>query len=70
MVVETEDAEGFRRGRKLHKIGMDSADTSELFFEDCRSRPRTCSAPRGPGLCAMMTELPQERLIVAVMRWP
>src|SRR6516165_1088016 len=33
-VVETDDAQGFRRGRKLKKLGMDSADTSELFFED------------------------------------
>src|SRR2546429_6345375 len=32
MVVETEDATGgFRRGRKLKKLGLDSADTSELF---------------------------------------
>src|SRR6476660_3846820 len=30
MVVETEDAPGFRRGRKLKKLGLDSADTSEL----------------------------------------
>src|SRR5262249_38856886 len=34
--VETDDAQGFRRGRKLKKLGMDSADTSELFFEDVR----------------------------------
>src|SRR3974390_2375953 len=36
MVVEADDAPGFRRGRKLKKLGMDSADTSELFFEDVR----------------------------------
>jgi acyl-CoA dehydrogenase len=29
MVVETDDAAGFRRGRKLKKLGLDSADTSE-----------------------------------------
>ena len=46
MVVETDDAQGFRRGRKLKKLGMDAADTSELFFEDVRCRPKTCSAPR------------------------
>ena len=34
MVVETADAPGFRRGRKLKKLGYDEADTSELFFED------------------------------------
>src|SRR6201999_4227744 len=36
MVVETHDAPGFRRGRKLSKLGMDWADTSEPFFDDVR----------------------------------
>ncbi len=36
MVVETDDAQGFRRGRKLKKLGMDQADTSELFFDDVK----------------------------------
>src|SRR6478609_9888716 len=27
LVVETDDAPGFRRGRKLRKLGLDSADT-------------------------------------------
>src|SRR5438270_2765859 len=31
IMVETDDAPGFRRGRKLSKLGMDWADTSELF---------------------------------------
>ncbi len=67
MVVETDDAPGFRRGRKLKKLGMDSADTSELFFEDV---PLPASAllgtEEGQGFAQLMTELPQERLIVAV----
>src|SRR5438874_8019096 len=36
VVVETDNAPGFRRGRKLNKLGLDSADTSELFFEDVK----------------------------------
>src|SRR5436190_16012700 len=36
MMVETDDAPGFRRGRKLGKLGLDWADTSELFFEDVK----------------------------------
>ena len=36
MVVETDDAPGFRRGRKLKKLGLDAADTSELFFDDVK----------------------------------
>src|SRR5216683_2190348 len=67
MVVEAEDAEGFRRGRKLKKLGMDSADTSELFFEDV-SLPaeNLLGTEEGQGFAQLMTELPQERLIVAV----
>ena len=67
MVVEAEDAEGFRRGRKLKKLGMDSADTSELFFQDV-SLPaeNLLGTEEGQGFAQLMTELPQERLIVAV----
>src|SRR5476649_2275891 len=66
-VVETDDAAGFRRGRKLKKLGMDSADTSELFFEDV-SLPteNLLGTEEGQGFAQLMTELPQERLIVAV----
>src|SRR5215831_19141405 len=39
MVVEADQAAGFRRGRKLAKLGLDSADTSELFFEDVKLPP-------------------------------
>jgi long-chain-acyl-CoA dehydrogenase len=67
MVVETDDAEGFRRGRKLKKLGMDSADTSELFFEDV-SLPteNLLGTEEGQGFAQLMQELPQERLIVAL----
>ena len=66
-VVETEDVQGFRRGRKLKKLGLDSADTSELFFEDVRLPPESLlGTEEGQGFIQLMTELPQERLIVAV----
>jgi acyl-CoA dehydrogenase len=67
MVVETDDAPGFRRGRKLKKLGMDSADTSELFFEDVKLPAEAMlGSEEGQGFAQLMTELPQERLIVAV----
>src|SRR5579883_44253 len=67
MVVETDDAQGFRRGRKLKKLGMDSADTSELFFEDVRlPAENLLGTEEGQGFYQLMKELPQERLIVAV----
>jgi acyl-CoA dehydrogenase len=67
MVVESDDAPGFRRGRKLKKLGYDSADTSELFFEDV-SLPteNLLGTEEGQGFAQLMQDLPQERLIVVV----
>src|SRR6516225_7912998 len=67
MVVETEDASGFRRGRKLKKLGLDAADTSELFFEDVMlPAENLLGTQEGQGFAQLMSDLPQERLIVAV----
>jgi acyl-CoA dehydrogenase len=66
MVVETDDAQGFRRGRKLKKLGMDSADTSELFFEEVQLPAESLlGTEEGQGFAQLMKELPQDRLIVA-----
>jgi acyl-CoA dehydrogenase len=65
MVVETDDAQGFRRGRKLGKLGMDWADTSELFFEDVKlPAENLLGLEEGQGFYQLMRDLPQERLIV------
>ena len=67
MVVETDDAPGFRRGRKLKKLGLDAADTSELFFDDVPLPPENLlGTQEGQGFAQLMSDLPQERLIVAV----
>ena len=66
MVVETDDAPGFRRGRKLNKLGMDWADTSELFFEEVKLPAEALlGLEEGQGFIQLMNDLPQERLIVA-----
>jgi acyl-CoA dehydrogenase len=66
MVVETEDATGFRRGRKLKKLGLDAADTSELFFEDVALPAESLLGfEEGQGFYQLMKDLPQERLIVS-----
>src|SRR4051812_16513750 len=66
-VVETEGAQGFRRGRKLKKLGLDSADTSELFFEEVQLPSESLlGTEEGQGFYQLMQELPQERLIVAL----
>ena len=67
MVVEAEDAAGFRRGRKLKKLGLDSADTSELFFADVKLPAESLlGRDEGQGFAQLMSDLPRERLIVAV----
>src|SRR6187549_1814830 len=67
MVVEADNAQGFRRGRKLRKLGLDSADTSELFFEDVHLPPENLlGTEEGRGFAQLMNDLPRERLIVAV----
>ncbi|WP_417589523.1 acyl-CoA dehydrogenase family protein [Pararhodobacter oceanensis] len=65
MVVETEGAEGFARGRNLEKIGLKAADTSELFFDNVALPPEALlGGVEGQGFAQMMAQLPQERLII------
>ncbi|MAZ90039.1 MAG: acyl-CoA dehydrogenase [Cellvibrionaceae bacterium] len=67
MMVETEAAEGFRRGRILDKVGCESQDTSELFFEDVRvPKENLLGLEEGKGFVQLMKELPKERLIIAL----
>jgi alkylation response protein AidB-like acyl-CoA dehydrogenase len=58
--------EGFKRGRNLDKIGQNSADTSELFFEDVRVPVANVLGEEGKGFAYLMSQLPQERLGIAV----
>ena len=65
VILETDGAEGFSRGRKLDKIGMKSADTSELFFDNIEVPPENIlGGEEGKGFYQMMAQLPQERLII------
>jgi len=67
IVVETDEAEGFERGRNLHKIGLEAADTSELFFNDVKvPTANLIGTDEGRGFYQLMEQLPQERLIIAV----
>ena len=66
IVLVEADREGFKRGRNLDKIGQDAADTSELFFEDVRVPMTNCLGEEGKGFIYLMSELPQERLSIAI----
>ncbi|MCA0956246.1 acyl-CoA dehydrogenase family protein [Mameliella sediminis] len=66
VVVETDGAEGFARGRNLEKIGCHAADTSELFFDNVIIPPENILGQQeGQGFYQLMNQLPQERLIIA-----
>lgn len=67
LVIETDQVEGFRRGRALDKIGQDAQDTSELFFDDVWvPSENLLGLEEGRGFAQLMAELPRERLIIAV----
>ncbi|MFI9381678.1 acyl-CoA dehydrogenase family protein [Kutzneria sp. NPDC052558] len=67
IVVETQQVEGFRRGRVLDKLGLEGQDTSELFFDDVRvPAGNLLGGQEGQGFVQLMQQLPQERLIIAV----
>ena len=66
VVVETGSSPGFQRGRNLKKLGQKSADTSELFFQDCRvPAANLLGAQEGQGFTQLMKQLPEERLSIA-----
>ncbi|KJC51340.1 acyl-CoA dehydrogenase [Bradyrhizobium sp. LTSP885] len=67
IVVETDGAEGYRRGRNLDKIGLHASDTSELFFDNVTVPPENLLGnEEGNGFVQLMQQLPQERLSLAV----
>jgi acyl-CoA dehydrogenase len=67
LVVETDGLEGFARGRNLDKVGLEAADTSELFFDNARVPVSALlGGIEGSGLHQLMDKLPQERLMIAI----
>ena len=66
LILVDADTEGFKRGRNLNKIGQHSADTSEMFFEDVRVPMTNALGAENQGFIYLMSQLPQERLSIAV----
>jgi len=59
--------EGFSKGSNLDKVGMKAQDTSELFFDNVKvPAENLMGGKEGTGFMALMQELPQERLLVAL----
>jgi alkylation response protein AidB-like acyl-CoA dehydrogenase len=58
--------EGFERGRNLDKVGLHSADTAEMFFQDVFVPDENLLGELGMGFRYLTSNLPQERLSVAI----
>ncbi|MHA7306468.1 acyl-CoA dehydrogenase family protein [Arthrobacter sp. TMN-49] len=69
LVAEVNDTTpGFSRGRNLDKIGFKGQDTSELFFDSMRvPAANVLGTEEGKGFYQLMAQLPQERLITAIL---
>mgnify|MGYP003633289569 FL=1 len=66
LVVEA-DAEGFRRGRNLKKIGLPAQDTSELFFDDVFVPDENLlGGQEGGGFYQLMNQLMWERMLTTL----
>jgi len=66
LVLVEADRPGFARGRNLAKVGMHAQDTSELFFDEVRVPASNLLGGEGKGFGYLMSQLPQERLLVAI----
>ncbi len=61
------DMPGFRRGRRLEKMGLDAQDTAELFFEDVKVPKANVLGDPTQGFRYMMKGLAEERLTGSVL---
>jgi len=66
LIMVEADRVGFRRGRKLDKVGQPGADTAELFFDNVRVPVANRLGEENQGFAYLMQELPQERLLIAL----
>ncbi len=66
LVVVERGMEGFERGRNMEKLGLHSQDTTELFFDDVAVPVENLLGTEGQGFVQLVSNLPQERLSMAV----
>lgn len=66
LILVEADRAGFRKGRKLEKMGQEAADTAELFFDDVRVPVSNILGEENKGFAYLMQELAQERLVIAL----
>jgi alkylation response protein AidB-like acyl-CoA dehydrogenase len=66
LVLIDKDMKGFSKGKPFEKVGLHAQDTCELFFEDVKVPKVNLLGKVGEGFKYLMTELAQERLVVAL----
>ncbi len=66
LLLVDRDSPGFTRGRNLEKLGQHAADTSELFYTDVCVGQDALLGQLHRGFVLLMTELPRERLVLAL----
>ena len=64
LIVVPMDAPGITR-QKIRKIGMDSSDTAQLFFDNVRVPARNLIGQEGMGFTFQMLQFQEERLYAA-----
>ncbi|MCO5123461.1 MAG: acyl-CoA dehydrogenase family protein [Rhizobacter sp.] len=64
LIVVPMDAKGITR-QKIRKIGMDSSDTAQLFFDGVRVPARNLIGQEGMGFTFQMLQFQEERLYAA-----
>jgi acyl-CoA dehydrogenase len=67
LILVEGDRPGFRRGRRLEKMGMKASDTAELFFDDVRVPVANLLGEENRGFVQVMHEIPKERLSIATI---
>jgi alkylation response protein AidB-like acyl-CoA dehydrogenase len=66
LFIVDRDMKGFTKGVPFDKVGLHAQDTCELFFEDVKVPKENLMGKTGEGFKYLMTELAQERLVVAL----
>jgi len=66
LIVIEDGTPGYKKARKLEKIGLHSQDTAELAFEDCEVPVGNLLGKEGSGFMFLMEKLQQERLVCAI----
>jgi acyl-CoA dehydrogenase len=67
LVIEADKTPGFRRGRRLDKVGLKAQDTAELFLDDARVPiDNLLGGMEGRGFYQLMEQLAKERINIAM----